>query len=166
MVKTYGSDKLIWSYCSRLRSNYLGLKQQTVSKGTRGIKGSKREIITELKDGRRALSLSSFVVSFNIRVRHRPLKGHFVAVPIVRFKQIRKQILPFTGLPRACVRHNSEKKIGFYESFILFTKSAIFNCDSVFFLCILVRLDFWCTIWIFLIILSSLSCVFVSLIPY
>jgi hypothetical protein len=31
---------------------------------------------------------------------------------------------------------------GFYESFILLTKSAIFNRDSVFFLCIFVRLDF------------------------
>jgi hypothetical protein len=64
-----------------------------------------------------------------------------------------------------CVRYNSEKKIyGFYESFILFTKSAIFNCDSFrAFSCVLI---FWCTIWIFLIILSSLSFVFVSLIPY
>ena len=32
---------------------------------------------------------------------------------------------------------------GFYELFILFTKLAIFNCDSVFFLsCIFVRLGF------------------------
>jgi hypothetical protein len=56
---------------------------------------------------------------------------------------------------------------GFYESFILLTKFAIFNCDSVFFfrafLCVLV---FCCTIWIFLIILSSLSFLFVNLIPY
>jgi hypothetical protein len=31
---------------------------------------------------------------------------------------------------------------GFNESFILFTKLVIFNCDSVFFSCIFVRLGF------------------------
>jgi hypothetical protein len=31
---------------------------------------------------------------------------------------------------------------GFYESFVLFTKSAIFDYDSVFFSCIFVRLGF------------------------
>jgi hypothetical protein len=55
---------------------------------------------------------------------------------------------------------------GFSESFILFTKFAIFNCDLVFFFRVCASWFFGAQFGFFLIFLSSLSFPFVNLIPY
>jgi hypothetical protein len=85
---------------------------------------------------------------FTYRTEHRTSSCHafFAAIccfsSLAPFRPLIFRINPPSSRAHLLEIIRKNNFFGFYESFILFTKLAIFNCDSVFFLCIFVCRDF------------------------